>query len=173
MLIKKTGYGEHVSIYPRSLKDVQALLNPNPDMAVKDKPPLEYSIDPDFDTTPFLISQSERGGKYTYHKSRSGPERIKAYVSGEGDNIYPINLGGFAEVDSLLVRAVKRIDEKYLGRAFERAEMYDLGRDIVGNKQPIRAILDILLFYKYLIDLKEGYYQRTTKQLPKSGLEDF
>ncbi len=160
------------------LRDVQALLNPNPQIAVKDRPPLEYSIDPEFDINPFLVNHADKvisgkRRKYTYHKSLASPERIKAYVSVEGEKIYIINLGSLNEKDSLLAKAVSRIDEKYGDGAFARADMYDLGRDIVGNKQPIKAVLDVLVFHNYLIDLKEGYYKRTTKQLPKSGLEDF
>lgn len=176
--IKRTGYGEQVSIFPNMLKDVQALLNPNPQTIVKDRPPLEYSIDPEFDVNPFLTTYADKvingkRGKYSYHKSLAGLERMKAYVSVEGEKVYIINLGSFYEKDSLLAKAVTRINEKFDNKAFAKAEMYDLGRDIVGNKQPVKAILDVLVFYKYLIDLKEGYYKRTTKKLPRSGLEDF
>ena len=168
--IKRTGYGEHVSLYHSRLPDVQALINPNPELAVKDRPPLESTMDKDYEAMPFLETYSEKGGKYTYHNARDGSEKIKAYISGEGENVYPINIGGSTESDSLIVKAVKRIDEKFPGRAFERAEMYDLGRDIVGNKQPIKAILDVLLYHNYIIEVHTNYYKRTTKQLPKSGL---
>jgi hypothetical protein len=171
------GYEEMVSLNPCHFKDIRLLLNPRTPVEVKDKPPVEYSYDSEYDIQPFhtAYGAKEIGGRcglYSYHKNHSDG-KIIVYIIVDEEKRGTIKLGSFSDKNSLLSKAVRKIDEKYRAKQFSKADLGSLGKDIEGNRQPPKAIIDMLLYYKYIVCKGNKYYERTEKQLPKTELFDF
>ena len=169
---------ELVSLNPTQIQEVRQLLNPRTPDAVKDKPPVEYSYDSKYEQRPFHKTKGDkrvRGtyGIYSYHKNHSDPTILIAYIIVDGERRGTIKLGSFFDKNSLLSNAIKKIDEKYWFRQFSKADLRSLGRDIEGNRQPPKAIIDMLLYHGYIAQMENRYYERTEKQLPKTELYDF
>src|SRR5439155_17937952 len=146
--------------------------------AVKDKPPVEYSYDSKYEQQPFHKTKGDkrvRGtyGIYSYHKNLFDPTILIAYIIIDGERRGTIKLGSFFDKNSLLSNAIKKIDEKYWFRQFSKADLRSLGRDIEGNRQPPKAIIDMLLYHGYIVLKGDKYYERTERQLPKRDLHDF
>lgn len=177
LLKKPTGYGEHVSLNPQLLADITQLLNP--DNAIKrDKPPIEDSLNAKYEKRPFHSTFGDKEVKgvkarYSYHKGLTDSSQIICYVIADGEKKSAIELGSFTDSTSLLVKATTRIDEEFKGRPFTKPDLYKLGKDIEGNRQPPKAIVDMLMFYGYLVEIKPRLYQRTDKKLSSNGLDAF
>jgi hypothetical protein len=177
ILLKKTSAGEHIMLNPSRIYDIKSIISPQ-SQGIIDKSPVVDLVDPDYEKKAFHITEAQRSikgvhSKYSYHRQIADATCIKVYIFNEkGENVYKVLLDSFGDPTSLLHKSIKRIDDLFNGKAFSRPEMNELGRDIIGNKQQLKAILDMLLFYKYVIPLEpleEGtYYLRTTKALPKS-----
>ncbi len=175
---KPTSYGEQVSLNVDRLSDIKKLLNPSDQVIIKDKPPLEDSLDPNYEQRPFHVTEGEKPikgirAKYSYHSNASEPSKIISYVVVEGEKKSKIELGSFNNPKSLLAKAVRGIDAKFGMNQFRKADMYSLGKDIVGNRQPVHAIVDMLLYYEYLERIGEKRFRRTKKQLPQPPLDNY
>lgn len=177
LTLKRSSKGELVSLNSGNIRDVRQFLDPGIPENTKDKPPIEDSINSRYDKRPFHFAYGDKtvrgiNAKYSYHKNLSDPTTIIAYVIVDGEIKNVIDLGSFNK-ESLLSKAIRRIDEKYGGRLFTKADVYSLGKDIEGNRQQPKAVIDMLLFYGYIIQTQKRYYQRTNKALPQPGLDVF
>lgn len=181
---KPTSYGDQIAINPTALHDVKQILNPLTADKLKDGPPLEESMNPAFEKKPFHRTYGEKTVKgvnalYSFHKKADGDGKINeddpilAYVVTEGGKKSPIHLGAIAESGSLLRTAVERMDSMFKGQPFTKPHVYSLGKDIEGNRQPPKAIIDMLIYFGYVIPVGEKHFQRTNKQLPQVGLDAF
>jgi hypothetical protein len=65
----------------------------------------------------------------------SDPTAIIAYIIVEREIKNVIDLGSFNNKESLLSKAIRRIDEKYKGRPFSKADVYSLGKDTEVSKR--------------------------------------
>ncbi len=177
LIRKQTSYGEQVSLNVNFINDVKNLLNPS-EHIIKDKPPLEDFLDPSYEKRPFHITEGDHTvkgvrAKYRYHTHLNDPSRIICYVVVEGEKKSAIEFGSFNNPESLLSKAVRRIDTKFKGQPFTKPDLYGLGKDIEGNRQPPKAIIDMLLHFGYIIQQGKRHYQRTTKKLPQAPLDLF
>lgn len=177
LLPKPTSYGEQVSLNPKLLPDIRPLLDPV-NAGRQDKPPIEESLSAKYEKRPFHSAFGEKtikgiNARYSYHKGIADPSQIICYVIVDGEKKSSIELGSFNDKNSLLVKAIVGIDETFKGRPFTKPELYGLGKEIEGNRQPPKAIVDMLLFFGYLIEISPRRYQRTDKKPPVSGLDAF
>jgi hypothetical protein len=177
ILKKPTSYGEQCSLNAQLLKDIIQLLDPM-NAAKRDKPPLEESLNAKFEKRPFHSTQGDKtikgvNARYSYHRGITDLSQIICYVIVDGEKRSSIELGSFNDESSLLVKAIRRMDDVFKGRPFTKPEVYGLGKEIEGNRQPPKAIIDMLLHFGYLIQISPKHYQRTDKKPPVSGLEPF
>jgi hypothetical protein len=166
---------DKISLNPYQIREIRQILNPSIPDEVKDKPPLEYSYDSAYEKQPFYKAKGDkrvRGkyGIYSYHKNRFDETSLIAFVIVDGEKKGSIKLGSFFDKNSLLSKALKRIDEKYGTQQFSKADLASLRKGIEGNRQPPKAIIDMLLYHGYILCKGNKYYERTEKQLPKTEL---
>ncbi len=172
---KPTEYGTQYSLNVQRIDDIKQILNPSGE--VKDKPPLEYSLDSRYEQRPFKETEGDHmvkgaRAKYRFHRHKFDSSIIvHVVVNGEKKSV--IELGSYNDPNSLLCKAVKGIDSKFKGQPFTKADMHLLGKNIVGNRQPPKAIIDMLLHDGYLIQKGKRHHQRTTKELPKPAIDAF
>lgn len=178
IITKPTSYGDQISLNANMITDIKNILNPSGGHKINDKPPLEDSLNPRFDTRPFKVTEGDKmvkgvRAKYSYHKSQFDNSIIIAYVVVDGEKKSVIDLGSFNNPESLLSKSIKRMDEKFQGRPFTKPHVYLLGKDIEGNRQPPKAVIDMLLHFGFIIPKGKRHYQRTMKQLPQAPLDIF
>lgn len=111
--------------------------------------------------------------KYAYHKNIYDANIYICYVSVNGIKKRNIDLGSFSNPESLLARAIRGIDSHFKGEAFSKADLAILGKEIVENRQPIHAIIDMLSHFGYIDQVSKKQYKRTEKKLPKPPLDMF
>lgn len=181
--IKKTSHGEDVYLNIHLLKDIEKILEtdlpfiPNYKKE-QDSPPVESYLNEGYDRDPFYSTTASHNihgrepSTYLYHKNSDSD--ILVLVNGKGQTPYKINLGSFSNPRSLLSKALTQIDKKFGNNEFKRAELNDLDRDIVGNKQNLKAVLDMMLYWDYLREIKKGKtYQRSAKSPPRNKMDDY
>lgn len=174
---KPTSYGEQISLNPSMIVDIKNFLNPS-ENKIEDKPPLEDSINPKYEKRPFKVTEGDKmvkgvRAKYSYHRNLYDNSRIVAYIVVNGEKTGVVELGSFNNPESLLSKAVRGIDKKFKGMPFTKPDLYSLGKDIEGNRQPPKAIIDMLIHFGYSIPKGKRHYQRTPKQLPTPPLDIF
>ena len=174
IIAKPTSYGQQISLNPRLIRDIKRLINPSEKLS---DGVYENSLRSGYAQRPFHKTRGQhpvRGAKaeYRYHKGTQS-DVIVCHVVVNGVRKSTINLGSFSDPTSLLAKAVRGIDANFRGRVFKKAHLHVLGREIVGNKQPIHAIIEMLLHFGYCTQTSARHYERTTKQLPKPPLAKY
>lgn len=178
VISKPTSYGQQVSINPRFISDVKKIINPEDQINISQLNNLEDSINPKYEKKPFHKTRGEKTVKginiiYSYHKNKSDLNDIIAILTAKNEYRNSIILGSLYNSNSLISKALSKIDELYAKKRFKKSDLYELGKEIVGNKQPIKAIIDILIFHGYICKNEGNYYQRTNKKNPIKKIEDF
>lgn len=178
VLPKKTSAGDHVMLNPDRIDVIKE--NIERQNLLLDNSPIEDLVGAGYEKKAFHISETQRNikgvhSKYSYHKQLADETCIRVYIYNEkGENVYNVLLGSFNDPESLLYRSVQKMDELFKGRVFSRMETYELRKDITGNNQQLKGILDMLVYYHYLISIDKGkYFQRTSKKLPKVSLDEY
>ena len=172
IITKKTGCGDHVSLNPGLLNDIRNHLDHNVDSG--DFPPRARPIS-DLKTQPITVTRGEKivkgaAAEYRYHESAAEPGLYACLVSVRNQQ-HKIVLGSFSDPDSLLARAVRGLDS--IKPTFTKADLNSLGPQIVGNKQPVHAIVDMLCKFGYMRSAGGKKYARTSKQLPRPPMDRF
>lgn len=164
---------ERIAINPDRFNDVIRLLDPEPDPSIKNITPFEESISEIFHKVPFNTTEGSHRVKgitdtYSFHRKRSDPNYIVVFLVSDNQKKNTIHLGSIFDENSLYRRTVKGIDEKFQNRVFTKAMMNELGKDIVGNRQPPKALIDMMKYDGYVIFIDDQHFQRTSKQIPPS-----
>ena len=161
---------DRISIRRERRDDVCRLMDPEPDPAIKSIKPIEDTIPKSFDKTPFLVTE---GGhkvkgvvdKYAFHKNKFDSSII-VYLVSDNQKKSTIKLGNLTDRTSLYRRALLGIDSKFGTNVFTKAMMNQLGSVIVGNRQPTKALIDIMIFDGYIIQIDDKHFMRTSKNAP-------
>lgn len=173
---KTTSYGEQISLNPNLTRDILQIINPNENFV--DTAPYEDSLKSNYDKQPFKETSGDKmikgiKAKYAYHKNLYDPNVILCYLSTNGIKKRNIDLGSFYNPESRLSKSVIGIDLHFKDKAFTKADLVILGKEIVDNRQPVHAIIDMLLHFGYIDKVAKKQYKRTEKKLPKAPLDVF
>jgi hypothetical protein len=161
---------DKISIRRERRDDVCRLLDPVPDPVIKSIKPIEETIPRSFENTPFLVTHGSHRVKgvidtYAFHKSKSN-SKIVVYLVSDNRKKSTINLGSIHHRNSLYRRGLLAVDTKFGTKVFTKAMMNQLGPSIVGNRQPTKALIDIMIYEGYLIQIDEKRFMRTPKPPP-------
>ena len=168
-----------ISINPDRYNDVINLLNPETDPIIKNIKPLEESIPKNFHRVSFLTTEGAHRVKgiidvYSFHRNRSDRDDIVVFLVVDNQKKSTIHLGSIYDPKSLYRRALLGIEGKFGHTVFTKAMMIELGKDIVGNRQPPKALIDMMIFDGYVIPIDEKHFQRTVKPIPpERGIKSF
>lgn len=159
-----------ISIKRERRTDVCNLMDPVPDPIIKNIKPIEETIPRTFENTPFLITEGSHRvkgviDKYAFHKSKFD-SKIVVYLVSDNRKKNTIHLGSIHHRNSLYRRALLAIDTKFSTKVFTKAMMNQLGTSIVGNRQPTKALIDIMIYEGYVIAIDEKHFMRTPKPPP-------
>jgi len=164
---------DRISINPDRLEDVIRLLDPEPDPAIKNIKPLEDSIPKTYHKVPFLTTEGSHRVKgvtdtYSFHKSRSNNDYIVVFLVCDNQKKNTIHIGSIYDPKSLYRRALLGLHSKFKQRVFTKALMSELGKEIVGNRQPPKALIDIMIYDGFVIPVvDEKHFQLTSKPVPQ------
>jgi len=178
-LIIKPKSRDRISINPEHYTDVIRLLDPEPDPAIKNIKPLEDAIPKTYHKVPFLTTAGSHRVKgtidtYSFHRKRSDPDYIVVFLVSDNQKKSTIHLGSIYDLKSLYRKALLGIDKKFGGTIFTKAMMNDLGKEIVGNRQPPKALIDMMIFDGFVIPKDGKHFQRTVKEIPSAkSIESF
>lgn len=164
---------DRISIKRERRDDVSRLMDPAPDPIIKSIKPIEDVIPKTFDKIPFLITEGSHKvkgviDKYAFHKNRFD-SKIVVYLVSDNQKKSTINIGSILDRNSLYRRALLGIDSEFGTRVFTKAMMNQLGSSIVGNRQPTKALIDIMIYDGYLIRIDEKHFMRTSKEIPPAN----
>lgn len=177
MIIPKiTSYGEHISLNTHLIKDIKQVIDPNEKFI--DAPLYEDPLNSNYEKQSFRETFGDKmikgvKAKYAYHKNVIDPNMIMCYLSVSGIKKRNIDLGSFLNPELLLARSVTDIDFHFKGESFTKDELIILEKEIVENRQPVHAIIDMLLHFGYLDKVSKKQYARTNKKLPIPPLDSF
>lgn len=162
-----------ISIKRDRRDDVCRWLDPEPDPIIKSIKPIEDVIPKYLEKTPFLTTEGSHKvkgviDKYAFHKSRIG-SRITVYLVSDNHKKSTINLGSVYEQNSLYRRGLVGIDTTFGTKIFTKAMLNQLGHSIVGNRQPVKALIDIMIYDGFLIKIDEKHFMRTAKEIPSAN----
>ncbi len=177
IILKRTSYGDQIFLNLQHIQDIKRILNPGTSIAL-DKPPIEESLNTRYDKRPCHTSLGDKlvkgiRAKYSYHRGLSDSSKFIAYVIVDGEKKSSFELGSTNEKESILSKTVRGLDAKFGKRVFTKPDLYSLGKDIEGNRQLPKAIVDVLIIEGYVEQIGKRKYQRTNKQLPQYGLDAF
>ena len=75
-----------------------------------------------------------------------------------------VPLGSLFDAGSKISQSLKWIDETYKGNPFLKSDLvHRMPEELVGNRQPIKAITEYLIHENYLVRLSGSKFQRTGK----------
>ena len=163
---------ERISIDPERVNDVARLLDPTIDSTVKNIIPLEEAIPKIYHKVPFLTTEGSHRVKgvtdtYSFHRKRSDPNYVVVLLISDNQKKTTIHLGSIYDKNSLYRRALVGIEQKFRRSVFTKAMMNELGKDIIGNRQPPKALIDMMRFDGFIIPIDEKHFQRTVKEIPQ------
>lgn len=120
---------------------------------------------------PFLISKGEKEIKgkvseYWFCKNRRDEESITCFVFNQQGITLSITLGKLSDGNSFISRGLRAIDGIFGGSDyFTKSDLtHKLPFEIVGNRQPIKAITEYLCYEKYLVKIDKSKFRRTGKR---------
>lgn len=168
---KTTTKGDLISLSMDRLEDVRRWINPNPNVVVEDNKPLEDYLPKEYERNPILVTKGDHEVKgvsiaYRFHRKKSDPTSRKVFLDANGKRRPSITLGSIHDPNSLYRKGVEGIQNLCAYTVFTKAKLNELGDEIVGNRQPIKVLIDIMIFDGYLIQVADDHYQRTIKQIP-------
>lgn len=164
---------DKISIRRERRDDVCRLMDPEPDPVIKSIKPIEDTIPKSFDKTPFLITEGSHKvkgviDKYAFHKNKFD-SKIIVYLVSDNQKKSTIRIGSLTDRNSLYRRALLGIDSEFGTTVFTKAMMNKLGSAIVGNRQPTKALIDIMIFDGYVIPIDDKHFMRTSKGVPPAN----
>ena len=172
---KPTTYREQIALNSRLIRDIRQIINPSEefnDGVYEDSLKTNYSKQSFKETSGDKMVKGIQA-RYAYHQNLYDPNILICYLSVSGIKKRNIDLGSFHNPESLLAKTVTGIDFYFKDEAFSKADLTILGKEIVENRQPIHAIIDMLLHFGYIDQVTKKQYTRTNKKLPKPPLDVF
>jgi len=144
------------AVYPGS--------QPTQDVPYEDQIPSEYN------KKPLLTAKGEKEihhkvSEYWFCSKVAQPDYVTCFVFHDGDLTQTIHLGSLSNFGSLVSQALRHIDNLFGTNAFKKSDIvHKLPPEIVGNRRPVKAITEYLVYAKYLLALeKKNHFQRTGK----------
>lgn len=134
---------------------------------------MEDMVSKSFEKTPFLVTEGSHKvkgiiDKYAFHKNKLD-SKIIVYLVSDNQKKSTIRLGALGDRNSLYRRALLGIDSEFGTLVFTKAMMNKLGSSIVGNRQPTKALIDIMIYDGYVIPIDEKHFMRTSKGIPPAN----
>lgn len=166
-----------ISINPERFEDVKRLVNPDADPFIKEIKPIEDQIPEGYEPRPYLTTKGSHRVKgvidtYCFYRKIADQNYFVAFLISDGKIKSTINLGSIFSSDSLYRRALEKIDKIFGTRGFTKAQLRELGADIVGNRQPIKALVDLMVKEGYLMQTDPKRWERTAKIIPSASTID-
>lgn len=168
-----------VAINPERYQDIQRMLNPDADPFVKEIKPIEDQLPEGYEERPFLTTKGShmvKGVRDSYHfyKKSSDANVVTVFLISDGKFKKPIHVGSIYKNNSLYRKTILRMDKIFGVTGFTKAQMRELGADIVGNRQPVKALIDLLEYEGFIDKIDKKHYRRTEKKVPSARtLEKF
>jgi hypothetical protein len=168
-----------VAINPERYQDIKRMVNPDADPFIKEVKPIEDQIPDGYEERPFLTTKGShmvRGVKdsYYFYRKTSDENYVSVFLISDGKLKNRIHIGSIYENNSLHRRTILGMDKKFRVIGFTKAQMRELGSDIVGNRQPVKALIDLLEYEGFIDKIDKTHYRRTEKQVPTARtLEKF
>lgn len=141
-----------------------------PGSPVPKEVPIEDLIPAEYNKTPLFTSKGEKEihklkSDYWFCSKLNQPDYITCFVFNDGELSQTIHLGSVTNFGSLVSQALREIDGTFGQKPFKKSDLAHMPRpDIVGNRRPIKAITEYLIYEKFLIRLeKKNHFQRTGK----------
>lgn len=166
-------------INPERYQDIKRMVNPDADPFVKEVKPIEDQIPTGYEERPFLITKGShmvKGVKdsYYFYKKLSNKNYVSVFLISDGKFKNSICIGSLYTNNSLHRKTISGMDKKFGVRGFTKAQMRELGSDIVGNRQPVKALIDLLEYEGFIDKIDKKHYRRTEKKIPPARtLEKF
>ncbi len=166
-----------VGINPSRYEDVKRMVNPDADPFIKEIKPIEDQIPEGFEEKPFLITKGSHRVKgvianYYFYRKLSDKNFNIVFVFSDRKKRNAIHIGSMYDKNSLYRKTLEGIDRVFQGRGFTKAQMRELGSEIVGNRQPPKALIDLMKNEDYIIQTDEIHFERTPKKIPSSNSID-
>ena len=168
-----------VAINPKRYQDIKRMINPDADPFIKELKPIEDQLPKGYSKRPFLTTKGSHPVKgvsdsYYFHKKVSNEDHIIVFLISDGKFKNPIHIGSIYDVNSLYRKTILKIDKIFGVKGFTKAQMRELGSEIVGNRQPIKALIDLLEHEGFIDKINKEHYRRTEKKIPAAKtLEKF
>lgn len=174
VIIELTSVGSIITTNKMREQDIQKILNSPSD---RYDIPKEEQIPREFRKIPFFIVKGEKPihgnvSEYWFCSKKKNKNHVKCFIFNTSGR-EAINLGNIYDPESFISRALIEIDNLYRKNPFLKSDLvHNLSQDIVGNRQPIKAITEYLIHENYLVELSNNKFQRTGK-LHKVDTLDF
>jgi len=168
-----------VAINPERYRDIKRMINPDADPFVKEIKPIEDQLPEGYEERPFLTTKGShmvKGVRDSYHfyKKLSDENYVSVFLISDAKFKKPIHMGSIYENNSLYRKTITGIDKKFGVLGFTKAQMRELGSDIVGNRQPPKALIDLLEYEGFIDKIDKKHYRRTEKKVPPaSSIDNF
>lgn len=160
-----------VAINPKRYQDIKRMVNPDADPFIKEIKPIEDQIPKGYDERPFLTTKGShmvKGVKdsYYFYRKLSDESCVSVFLISDRRLKNTIHLGSIYENNSLHRKTILGMDKKFGITGFTKAQMRELGSDIVGNRQPVKALIDLLEYEGFIDKIDKKHYRRTEKKIP-------
>jgi hypothetical protein len=156
-----------VSVPEHMRKDVFKIVFPG--SIGQEEIPMEDQIPEEYDKIPLFKAKGEKtikdaNAEYWFCPKTSERDYVTCFIFMRGILTHRVNLGSLADFGSLVSQALRNIDNLFEKRPFLKSDLvHRLPHDIVGNRQPIKAITEYLCYEKYLVRMDGSKFQRTGK----------
>ncbi len=166
-----------ICINPERFEDVKRLVNPDADPFIKEIKPIEDQIPEGYEPRPYFTTKGSHRVKgvidnYCFYRKTTDQNYFVAFLISDGKIKSTINLGSIFSSDSLYRRALEKIDKLFGRRGFAKAQLREFGADIVGNRQPIKALIDLMVKEGYLMQTDTKHWERTPQVIPAAHTID-
>lgn len=165
-----------VSVPEHMRKDAFKLVFPG--TLVPHTTPMEEQIPAGYNTTPLFTAKGEKtikdaNAEYWFCSKANQPDTIVCFIFMKGELKQRINLGSLSDFASLASQALRNIDNIFEKRVFLKKDLvHRLPHEIVGNRQPIKAITEYLCHENYLVRMEGSKFQRTGKIHNVSAIDE-
>jgi hypothetical protein len=149
-----------------------------PGSLTQEETPIEDQIPKGFNNTPLFTAKGEKTIKaanadYWFCSRTNEPDFIVCFVFMRGVLTHSINLGSLSDFGSLISQALRKIDDIFESKPFLKSDLvHRLPHEVVGNRQPIKAITEYLCYEKYLVRMVGSKFQRTGKMHKVSTIDE-
>lgn len=160
-----------VAINPERYQDIKRMVNPDVDSFIKEVKPIEDQLPKGYEERPFLTTKGSHMVKgvrdsYYFYKKSLDENYVSVFLISDGKLKNRIHIGSIYENNSLYRKTISGIDKKFGVLGFTKAQIRELGSDVVGNRQPVKALIDLLEHEGFIDKIDKKHYRRTEKKVP-------